>query len=186
MALDLNLDNLQKIHVFHRFFCDFPPFSSYFRNNLRGSRVFRCFEAHDESCSIRSAWRLPENTKANSKSTSCLAGGFNDLHPYLGKIPMFTNMFQLGWNHQLVVYTIFNHMFVWSLSQEHMSFPSIFFPRWRSCQASKMPQRVDRWMLSVGEPSLPVTVATKIITCLVGDPYKPSFATVSRGIPSII
>ena len=128
MALDLNLDNLQKIHVFHRFFCDFPPFSSYFRNNLRGSRVFRCFEAHDESCSIRSAWRLPENTKANSKSTSCLAGGFNDLHPYLGKIPMFTNMFQLGWNHQLVVYTIFNHMFVWSLSQEHMSFPSIFFP----------------------------------------------------------
>ena len=22
-------------------------------------------------------------------------------HPYLGKIPIFTNIFQMGWNHQL-------------------------------------------------------------------------------------
>jgi len=25
-------------------------------------------------------------------------------HPYLGKIPILTNIFQLGWNHQLVWY----------------------------------------------------------------------------------
>ena len=24
------------------------------------------------------------------------------IHPYLGKIPMLTNIFQMGWNHQLV------------------------------------------------------------------------------------
>ena len=25
-------------------------------------------------------------------------------HPYLGKIPILTNIFQMGWNHQLVYY----------------------------------------------------------------------------------
>ena len=25
-------------------------------------------------------------------------------HPYLGKIPILTNIFQRGWNHQLVLY----------------------------------------------------------------------------------
>ena len=25
-------------------------------------------------------------------------------HPYLGKIPILTNIFQLGWNHQLDMY----------------------------------------------------------------------------------
>ena len=32
-----------------------------------------------------------------------LGGGF----PYLGKIPMLTNIFQMGWNHQLVLYEDF-------------------------------------------------------------------------------
>ena len=33
-----------------------------------------------------------------------LGGGFNffNFHPYLGKIPILTNIFQMGWNHQLV------------------------------------------------------------------------------------
>ena len=26
---------------------------------------------------------------------------FFDFHPYLGKIPILTNIFQMGWNHQL-------------------------------------------------------------------------------------
>ena len=32
-----------------------------------------------------------------------LAGGFIffNVHPYLGKIPILTNIFQMGWNHQL-------------------------------------------------------------------------------------
>ncbi len=32
-----------------------------------------------------------------------LGGGFKDFlfHPYLGKIPNLTNIFQMGWNHQL-------------------------------------------------------------------------------------
>ena len=36
-----------------------------------------------------------------------LGGGFMfllNVHPYLGKIPVLTNMFQMGWNHQLVLY----------------------------------------------------------------------------------
>ena len=34
-------------------------------------------------------------------------------------------------------------------------------------------------MVNIGLSPLPVTVTTKIITFLVGDPYKPSFATVT-------
>ena len=31
-----------------------------------------------------------------------LVGGFIlFFHPYLGKIPILTNIFQMGWNHQL-------------------------------------------------------------------------------------
>ena len=33
-----------------------------------------------------------------------LGGGFQyffNFHPYLGKIPILTNIFQRGWNHQL-------------------------------------------------------------------------------------
>ena len=36
----------------------------------------------------------------------CLAGGNSDIfyfHPYLGKIPNLTNIFQMGWNHHLDV-----------------------------------------------------------------------------------
>ena len=35
----------------------------------------------------------------------------------------------------------------------------------------------DIYHLSIGLSPLPVTVTTRIITCLVGDPHKPSFAT---------
>ena len=40
-----------------------------------------------------------------------LGGGFKHVyfHPYLGKIPILTNIFQRGWNHQLE-----NHFFVHS------------------------------------------------------------------------
>ena len=27
-----------------------------------------------------------------------------DFHPYLGKIPILTNIFQMGWNHQPVLF----------------------------------------------------------------------------------
>ena len=35
-----------------------------------------------------------------------LGGGNSNIcyfHPYLGKIPILTNIFQRGWNHQLVI-----------------------------------------------------------------------------------
>ena len=37
--------------------------------------------------------------------TTFLGGGFKHffVHPYLGKIPILTNIFQLGWNHHLVL-----------------------------------------------------------------------------------
>ena len=39
--------------------------------------------------------------------TDRLGGGFKNFyfHPYLGKIPILTNIFQLGWNHQPVFVT---------------------------------------------------------------------------------
>ena len=32
---------------------------------------------------------------------------FFNVHPYLGKIPNLTNLFQMGWNHQLVIICFF-------------------------------------------------------------------------------
>ena len=37
--------------------------------------------------------------------SKCYPNGFKNIcyvHPYLGKIPILTSIFQLGWNHQLV------------------------------------------------------------------------------------
>ena len=37
-----------------------------------------------------------------------LGGGNSNIfyfHPYLGKIPILTNIFQMGWNHQLAEYS---------------------------------------------------------------------------------
>ena len=46
-----------------------------------------------------------------------LGGGFNFyFHPYLGKIPILTNIFQMGWNHQLEYYqTTSWSVFLWIL-----------------------------------------------------------------------
>ena len=35
------------------------------------------------------------------------------VHPYLGKIPIFTTIFQMGWNHQLVWLDTQIRLFVW-------------------------------------------------------------------------
>ena len=32
-------------------------------------------------------------------------------HPYLGKIPILTNIFQMGWNHQLDIIYIYRYMY---------------------------------------------------------------------------
>ena len=41
-----------------------------------------------------------------------LGGGFIffNFHPYLGKIPILTNIFRMGWNHQLEKLDEFHHM----------------------------------------------------------------------------
>ena len=35
------------------------------------------------------------------------------VHPYLGKWSNLTNIFQMGWNHQLVEFGIFTHVTWW-------------------------------------------------------------------------
>ncbi len=54
------------------------------------------------------------------------------VHPYLGKIPILTNIFQLGWNHHLVY--IEHHKPIWFL---HLQ-----FWKWNSTQFS--------WRISLG------------------------------------
>ena len=51
-----------------------------------------------------------------------LAGSFIffDFHPYLGKIPMLANIFQLGWNHQPVV--LCTSEFMWTFLFEEPRF----------------------------------------------------------------
>ena len=45
-----------------------------------------------------------------------LGGGFKYFffHPYLGKIPILTNIFQMGWNHQLEIVDTFVGPLWWS------------------------------------------------------------------------
>ena len=74
-----------------------------------------------------------------------LGGGFKSIfyfHPYLGKIPILTNIFQMGWfNHQLVV---------WSSSPIESHSP--FFPRqnggvpaWPSSTGARRAARTRPW-----------------------------------------
>ena len=50
-------------------------------------------------------------------------------HPYLGKISNLTNIFQMGWNHQLVYYTYIYILYTWvhaPLSRSHPFSPMVF------------------------------------------------------------
>ena len=49
-----------------------------------------------------------------------LGGGFKYfyVHPYLGKTPILTNIFQRGWNHQLVYIYIYIFVFCWAKVQQ--------------------------------------------------------------------
>ena len=38
-------------------------------------------------------------------------------HPYLGKIPILTNIFQMGWNHQLVMEEVVGSFFCQKVKQ---------------------------------------------------------------------
>ena len=49
---------------------------------------------------------------------------FFNVHPYLGKNPNLTNLFQMGWNHQLVIICFFvEDVDVWN----YLSFLDFFF-----------------------------------------------------------
>ena len=56
-------------------------------------------------------------------SGAFLGGGF---HPHLGKIPILTNIFQMGWNHQLVFFVFLFLLAVWDrfLSPTKKNWPS--------------------------------------------------------------
>ena len=47
-------------------------------------------------------------------------------HPYLGKIPILTNVFQVGWNHQLAK----ELLWIWQ------GFFDVIFPKKKSAQPS--------------------------------------------------
>ena len=55
-------------------------------------------------------WKTMENQILIDRKhcyESLLGGGFKYIfyvHPYLGKISNVTNIFQMGWNHQLVLF----------------------------------------------------------------------------------
>ena len=159
-----------------------------------------------------------------------LAGGFTffEFSP-LGKWSNLTNIFQLGWNHQLVWFWVSlliagkggafkfrygsSHFISCNIAMETprfligntdlqmqgiqgyiWMFPKIgvFTPKMDGENNGSKPY-VFKWMIWGGFPTpifgltpiyfglspLPVTVTTRIITFLVGDPYKPSFATVT-------
>ena len=60
----------------------------------------------------------PDENEENIDSGT-VTGGFKyffNVHPYLGKIPMLTNIFQRGWNHQPGNIAIEHQPFWWYLT----------------------------------------------------------------------
>ena len=56
-----------------------------------------------------------------------LGGGNSNIfyfHPYLGKIPNLTHIFQMGWNHQLELFYCLNHLFFFHIIVKTESFQS--------------------------------------------------------------
>ena len=49
---------------------------------------------------LESLW-IPTITRWTVRSTSPVVSNIFYVHPYLGKIPILTNIFQRGWNHRL-------------------------------------------------------------------------------------
>ena len=52
-------------------------------------------------------------------------------HPYLGKVPILTNIFQMGWNHQLVFYFL-----PWDSSPLNHHLENTFFPTTKQANLS--------------------------------------------------
>ena len=90
-------------------------------------------------------------------------------HPYLGKIPILTNIFQMGWNHQG------DSSARWPLENP----PSKVTFEWKGSRKLHSPSQKGHVFAELpvyfGLPPFPVIGTTRIITFLVGNPYKPSF-----------
>ena len=59
---------------------------------------------------------------------------FNNFHPYLGKIHILTNLFHMGWNHQLVYIFVFKQILFFqgtgmNVKVNHHYYPQIS-PKW--------------------------------------------------------
>ena len=48
--------------------------------------------------SLDSEWTIWKRTYLGGETSNIIY-----VHPYLGKIPILTNIFQMGWNHQLAI-----------------------------------------------------------------------------------
>ena len=74
------------------------------RKSFSSQREFRCsFGQMLPSCSTDVRWHGWYGRKKHTKQTTSSLWFliFADFYPYLGKILILTNLFQLGWNHQL-------------------------------------------------------------------------------------
>ena len=99
------------MHIFTLFFFSksipWPAGSSLWPlpTSLQRSSATAADWAHESTCG-EAEGRAAEikNAMVPKGSDTFLGGGFKYyyFHPYLGKIPILTNIFQWGWNHQLV------------------------------------------------------------------------------------
>ena len=84
-------------------------------------KELRIFEAGDEKlglCLGGGAMTINSETKdltSWSKMYWVVVSNIFYFHPYLGKMSILTNIFQRGWNHQLVWHLFVYHYFFWSI-----------------------------------------------------------------------
>ena len=88
------------------------PNGRFYRFLARGDPNHLLYKSWDDPPSsgqihLKKSLKLRGENLLSTADVSKLGGGFRYFfyffyfHPYLGKIPILTNIFQLGWNHQL-------------------------------------------------------------------------------------
>ena len=110
-------------------------------------------------CWFRQSYLFPHLFQLQQPAQYLLDGGFKHFffHHYLGKIPILTNIFQVGWNHQLglqlpyfptaspvSVFLVFGVPRYWA---------SVLVGQWRALRMLGCPSRGDGVLDGFGQPT---------------------------------
>ena len=105
----MNLMSFNKINILAFFYMERGTKTRILSEDLTGKMVGRLIFAAESvdgigrrrEVTIVSKLETTEKKKSRKKTGWVVVSNMFYFHPYLGKIPILTNIFQRGWNHQL-------------------------------------------------------------------------------------